>query len=201
MSAEISATVVHVVRHGRTALNAGGRFRGLADPDLDDVGKAEVTETAARLAARSLAAIATSPLRRAVQTAAAVAQATKLTPEIDRGLLDLDVGRWQGLTAADAAERDPDLYRRYLHEPRSAVTPGGEALAEVESRIRSAVEALAAAHAGEEVVAVSHEAPIKLLVSGVIGVDGPAVWALDIPTASVVTLRRGARGWSLVDLP
>lgn len=192
------ATLVHVVRHGRTALNAEGRFRGLADPPLDDTGLAEVERTAARLAGRAIAGIATSRLLRARQTADAIARTSGVEPTIDPGLLDLDMGRWQGLTPDEAAARDPGAFETYREDPRSASTPGGERLAVVEQRIRSAVEGLAVAHPGVEVVAVSHEAPIKLLVSGVLGVDGRGVWELDLPTASLTTLRVSRGRWQVV---
>jgi broad specificity phosphatase PhoE len=190
--------LVHVVRHGRTALNAEGRFRGLADPPLDDAGLAEVERTAARLAGRTIAFVATSRLLRARQTADAVATVTGVKPSVDPGLLDLDMGVWQGLTPGQAADLDPDAFETYRTDPRSASTPGGERLAVVERRVRSAVEALSAAHPGGEVVAVSHEAPIKLLISGVLGVDGRAVWELDLPTASLTTLRVRRGSWQVV---
>jgi broad specificity phosphatase PhoE len=198
MSDDAGATLVHVVRHGRTALNAEGRFRGLADPPLDDTGFAEVERTASRFSGRSVAAIATSRLLRARQTSDAVARVSGVEPAVDPGLLDVDMGAWQGLTPEEAAARDPDAFETYRRDPRSASTPSGEPLARVEQRVRSAVEALAAAHPGGEVVAVSHEAPIKLLVSGVLGVDGLGVWELDLPTASLTTIRIQGGRWQVV---
>jgi broad specificity phosphatase PhoE len=190
--------LVHVVRHGRTALNAEGRFRGLADPPLDDTGLAEVERTAAQLAGRTIASVSTSRLLRARQTADAFAALTGVKPSVDPGLLDLDMGMWQGLTPEEAAARDPAAFEIYRNDPRSASTPEGERLAVVERRVRSAIEALAVAHPGDEVVAVSHEAPIKLLVSGILGVDGRGVWELDLPTASLTTLRVRPGSWQVV---
>jgi broad specificity phosphatase PhoE len=177
-------TTVHLIRHGRTALNAAGRFRGLADPPLDEEGLAEVARTAEALRGRPVAKVATSRLRRAVQTAQAVARVLELEPVVDPGLLDADMGAWEGFTREEAAARDPEAFARYVQDPRGAVVPGGDALADVEARVREAVEVLAASHPGGEVVAVSHEAPIKLLVSAALGIDGAGIWALDLPTAS-----------------
>jgi broad specificity phosphatase PhoE len=191
------STLVHVVRHGRTALNAQGRFRGLADPPLDEAGEREVAETARRLAGRFVAVVATSRLLRARQTAHAVSLVTDVEPIVDPGLLDVHMGAWEGLTSAEAGDRDPDAFDVYLRDPRAATAPGGDALADVETRIRSAVAALAAAHDGGEVVAVSHEAPIKLLVSAVLGVDGAAVWSLDLPTASLTTIHVDGDAWRI----
>jgi broad specificity phosphatase PhoE len=91
-------TLVHVIRHGRTALNAAGRFRGLADPPLDEAGLAEVAATAGGLRGRPVAWVATSRLLRARQTADAVARIVGVQPAVDPGLLDVDMGAWEGLS-------------------------------------------------------------------------------------------------------
>ncbi len=196
------ATTIYVVRHGRTTLNAQGRFRGLADPPLDEIGLAEADAVAALIAAgpnahRPLAAIATSRLVRARQTAEAIGLAAGREPFVLDELLDLDHGHWQGLTPDEAQALDPDEYQLFRRDPRSATAPGGEAMADVEARMRSAMRSLATRYPGEEMVAVSHEIPIRLLVSGLRGLDGPQVWEFDLPTASVTTLiHRVASGWS-----
>ena len=193
------ATTVFLVRHGRTALNAQGRFRGLADPPLDETGLSEAEAAAAVIATRPnanrpLAAIATSRLIRARQTAEAIGLAAGREPFVLDELLDLDHGRWQGLTPDEAKAIDPAAYERFRHDPRGCTPPGGEALADVEARMRSALRSLASRYPGEDMVAVSHEIPIRLLVSGLRGVDGPAIWELDLPTASVTTLIRSVEG-------
>jgi ribonuclease H / adenosylcobalamin/alpha-ribazole phosphatase len=195
------STTVHVVRHGRTALNATGRFRGLADPPLDEVGLDEAERAAERLAGLPLVAVATSPLRRAVQTAAAVAGPHRLTPVPIDGLLDLDHGSWTGLIPAEAEALDPEAYRRFREDPRACTPPGGERLAAVEQRVDALLDALAAGHAGEEIAVVSHEIPIRLLWSGLMRVDGPAMWDLILPTAGVLTIRLHDGVWEVVATP
>jgi ribonuclease H / adenosylcobalamin/alpha-ribazole phosphatase len=191
-------TTLHLVRHGRTALNAQGRFRGLEDPPLDEAGLAEVATTAERLRGREISHIATSRLRRAVQTAEACAHIVGVDPLIDPGLLDVDMGAWTALSAEEASARDPEAFAIYRTDPRRAIVPDGDALATVERRVRGCLDHLATRFEGREIVAVSHEAPIKLVVSGVLGVDGSDVWALDLPTASLTTLLHGDGGWAFV---
>jgi broad specificity phosphatase PhoE len=87
-----------LVRHGQTALNAAGQLRGRLDPILDDVGLAEVERLADALTAYRPQLIVTSPVRRAVQTAAAIARATGAGILIDGDLVDRDYGKWAGHT-------------------------------------------------------------------------------------------------------
>jgi broad specificity phosphatase PhoE len=190
-----------MVRHGRTALNATGRFRGLADPPLDEVGLEEAARTAGALADVPLAAVATSTLLRARQTADAIARVHGLAPFAMHELLDLDHGTWTGLTPAEAERRDPEAYRVFRATPRACTVPGGEHVAAVEHRMRMALAVLAQRHADEEMAAVSHEIPIRLLWSGLAGVEGDAMWDLALPTAGVLTLRGDGARWAIVATP
>jgi broad specificity phosphatase PhoE len=89
---------VLLVRHGRTALNAENRLRGRLDPELDEVGRVEVEALAEELAALRPARVVSSPLRRAMQTAEAIARWVGLRVVQDHGLIDRDYGQWAGYT-------------------------------------------------------------------------------------------------------
>jgi broad specificity phosphatase PhoE len=178
-----------LVRHGRTALNAQGRFRGRLDPPLDERGVLEAAGAAAALDGAGLVAVATSPLARAEQTARAIASSASVPVIVEPALIDLDHGTWTGLTAEEAAERDPEDLRLVREDPFRARPPGGEALAEAERRVAVALAGLAAAFGGEPVAAVSHEIPIRLVCARAAGLR-PArrMWELALPTGSVTEL-------------
>lgn len=91
-----ATTRVYLARHGRTALNADGRLRGLADPPLDQVGMAEVSRLATELATRHPTLVISSPLQRAVATAQAIAAAAGVTAQVDDRLNDRDYGPQTG---------------------------------------------------------------------------------------------------------
>lgn len=87
-----------LIRHGRTALNAEGRLRGLADPELDDTGLAEAQATAAALAPAGLSLVLSSPLRRATRTAEIIAQAAGAAhPVWTRNSTTATTGRGPGI--------------------------------------------------------------------------------------------------------
>ena len=96
---------VLLVRHGRTVLNAENRLRGRLDPELDAVGLAEADALAEALAAREPARVVSSPLRRAVQTAEAIARRAGVRVQVDRGLIDRDYGSWAGHTKDELIDR------------------------------------------------------------------------------------------------
>ena len=96
---------VLLVRHGRTVLNAENRLRGRLDPELDAVGLAEADALAEELASREPSRVVSSPLRRAVQTAEAIARRAGVRVQVDRGLIDRDYGSWAGHTKDELIDR------------------------------------------------------------------------------------------------
>lgn len=85
---------VLLVRHGRTVLNAEGKLRGHADPELDEVGVTQVRAAAAALRSYPIVQVVTSPLQRAVATGAAIAEAAGAGLTTDVAFIDRDYGPW-----------------------------------------------------------------------------------------------------------
>src|SRR5213080_640935 len=121
-----------LLRHGQTEMSAERRYSGRGDVPLTELGRAQAAAAAKRLAATDglvvdgeVVPIIASPLTRTMQTAQAVADALGGRVETHPGLIETDFGEWEGLTFAEAAERDPELHRRWLGDP-SVPPPGGE---------------------------------------------------------------------------
>jgi broad specificity phosphatase PhoE len=177
---------IQLVRHGQTAMNAEHRFRGLLDIPLSEVGRAEAWTAARRLAAIGVSAVYTSPLGRAREVAQAICSATGLPAAADLGdLLNLDYGRWEGLTREECAADDPDEWDRYAHVPERAACPGGESLGSAADRVVNALRTIGRRHPGETVAAVSHGVMLRLAVLRVAGpIEGD--WQFDLPTGSAI---------------
>jgi broad specificity phosphatase PhoE len=143
-----SLTRVYLARHGRTALNAEGRLRGLSDPPLDEVGIAEVSRLADALAARYPTAVVSSPLQRAVTTAQAIGAAAHVPVSIDIRLNDRDYGPMTGL-------RREDVERHYGSVDSA---PGVENQTALADRARRAFFELVVELGPGPVVLVSHDA-------------------------------------------
>ena len=167
-------TRILLARHGQTSWNLGAgqvRYRGQTDIPLDEVGHAQAHALAQRLADEPIAGIYTSPLQRAVQTAQPTAEQVGQPVIPHPGLLDMNLGEWQGLTHTEAARRYPEVYRRWLEAPHTVTLPGGENLATVLDRGKAAVTELIARHAGETMLLVGHQVVNKVLVCWLLGLD------------------------------
>jgi broad specificity phosphatase PhoE len=153
------ATTIVLIRHGETDWNRDSRFQGHADPPLNDAGRAQARELAAELADEGFAALYTSPLRRAAETAATLGAQFELEPVPDDALKEVDVGSWSGLTRDEAEERFPGGYARWLEYGHG--WDDGETYEELGGRVVAGLLNLGARHPDVSVLAVTHGGPIR----------------------------------------
>ncbi len=126
---------VILIRHGESEANRDGRSLGRADSPLTDRGRRQVAALGRALAGEPIGRVLSSPLRRAAAAAAAVAAPHGLPVETPDGLIELDVGRMEGLAWADARARYADFLERWMQDEGGALAmPGGESLADVQRR-------------------------------------------------------------------
>lgn len=165
-------TVLLLARHGETTWNAEGRWQGHADPPLSDRGKWQAADLAQRLAGDGIAAVVSSDLWRARETAAIVAGVLGLDVGEDRDLREIDVGSWSGLTRAEVAERFPEGFARWQ---AGEIGHDGETREELTARVVAALLRVAAAHPGERVLVVTHGGAIRAARRAATGSAGEPV--------------------------
>ena len=163
-------TLVLLARHGETDWNAAGRWQGHADRPLSANGERQARELAARLARFALDAVYASDLRRARETARAVAAAHGLLVDELPELREVDTGSWTGLTRQEARERFPEEFARWeaTGEPG---WEGGESYDRLSARVVPAVERLGSARPGARVLVVAHAGVVRAVHAHVLGLD------------------------------
>ncbi len=162
-------TTILLARHGETDWNRDLRFQGHADEPLNDTGRAQAERLAASLRDERLAAVYTSDLRRATETAEIVASALGLTVTADPRLREIDVGSWQGRTRAEV----------------NGIRWDGESYDDHRARAVAALFGIAAAHPSERVLVVSHGGTLRRVQEAAIGESSPVlencgVWAVAV---------------------
>jgi broad specificity phosphatase PhoE len=187
--------VIVLVRHGQTDTNRAGRLLGRADPPLNDTGRAQAGALAVALdRAGPARAVVSSPLRRAMQTAEAIAAPWGLEVEVDDRLVEMDYGEWDGRALTDVSADD---WRRWRDDPDFA-PPGGEGLGAVYARACACAPDLLARATDGDVVAVSHVSPIKAAVAWALGAGPDVTWRLRLDVASITRIASGPAGPTLV---
>ena len=180
-----TATRLLLLRHGQTELSVQRRYSGRGNPALTELGRRQAEAAARYLAQRGgIAAVISSPLQRAYETAAAAAQALGLDATIDDDLIETDFGAWEGLTFTEAAERDPELHRRWLRDT-SIEPPGGESFDDVMARVCRARERITEQYQGATVLVVSHVTPIKTLLRLALDAGPGILYRLHLDLASL----------------
>jgi len=177
-----------LLRHGQTELSAQRRYSGRGDPELTALGLSQADAIAAAIEtvedAADVAAVLSSPLRRARQTAGPVAAALGVTVDTHDGLLETDFGEWDGLTFAEARERHPDLHGRWLGDD-TVPAPGGESFADVGVRVAALRGELVASYPGRTVLLVSHVTPIKMLLRQALDAGPSILFRMHLDLASL----------------
>ncbi|HEY40554.1 MAG TPA: histidine phosphatase family protein [Dehalococcoidia bacterium] len=180
-------TSVILVRHGQTAWNAAEVFRGQIDIELDETGLKQAELLAEYLSHRKLAAVYSSPLKRAVQTAEAIARHHRLIVEIAPGLNDMDFGEWQGLSLQEVRTRSSELFEIWVSDPRQVRIPSGESLHDVHQRALALVNQVVKKHEDKAVALVSHRVVNKVLICALLGLDDSHFWNVRLDTCGMTT--------------
>jgi broad specificity phosphatase PhoE len=189
-----------LVRHGVTGWNREGRFQGQKNPPLTDEGRLEAELLAARIAGdpelRPVRIVA-SPLRRAMDTARAMAAAAGDVPLApDPRLMEIGQGEWEGRTHAELAVEDADRYHAWRARAGEEQPPGAEPLDAAYERVAALLADVEAAEAWPTCV-VSHGGTLRLAARYLLRLPGRRAWALDLDNASISSLVAVEDRWRL----
>lgn len=182
--------MIALVRHGQTAANRGGLLQGRTDLPLTDLGHAQAAQLGELLGRESgrPVRVLSSPLRRALDTAAPIAARAGIEVEVDERLVELDYGEWDERPIVEVSTEEWAAWRL---DPGFA-PPGGESLRDVAARVGDLCEELI--DVDGLVVAVSHVSPIKAGVVWALGGEETLVWRLHLDLASVSRIARRPDG-------
>lgn len=167
------ATTLFLIRHGETDANRSGIWQGATDSPLNERGlmQAQAVARFLRTRAEPLAAIYTSPLQRAQQTAQEIASQIKLKnirllPE----LAEFNLGEWEGLSY-EVLRNDKRLWDRMNEDP-NFTPPAGESAVQFATRLVNAFTTIAQTHKGEQIIVVSHGGAIATALAMLLDQDG-----------------------------
>lgn len=192
------ATRFIVIRHGETAWNRATRIQGHTDIPLSPLGLAQAERLAEALADEPLAAIYSSDLSRARQTAEAVASAHGLAVQVDAGLRERAFGRFEGMSWDEIAQQHPEDAVRWRKREPDFDVGDGESLNTFSARCLAAARRIVAAHPGENIALVAHGGVLDCLYRAATrtALDAPRSWQLG--NATINRLLATCEGFTLV---
>jgi len=192
---------IYLIRHGETASNVGGRFRGRANIPLSENGLIQAKSLANELRDVELSAIYSGPLSRAMETAKILAHGRN-TEVIRRAeFQNIDLGKWTDRPKNEIAEEYPQMWQQWITEPENLVLPGGECVIDVRDRAFTGIMRLVGDHPDGSFAIVSHRAVLKPLIAAALGIEKPFFWKIHLDTAGYSLLEYNeTRGFTLVHL-
>jgi broad specificity phosphatase PhoE len=192
--------LIYLLRHGEIEGAERRRFVGHLDVPLSSRGEAQCERQAARLRAAGLVAVFTSDLRRAHRSGEIIGAPHGLAPRALPALREMDMGRWEGLTAAELEAREPEAFKHWTTRVGEYPFPGGEDVGRLVARAWPAFEAIATAHPGQTVAVVAHAGPNRAILCRALGVPLTRLTAFGQDYAALTVLERTAGRWRLLRL-
>ncbi len=175
--------LVTVLRHGEVAGRAHV-FRGALDDPLSAQGMSQMRQALARFPSVAFDAVATSPLRRCHEFAAAYATQRRLPLQVLPPFSELAFGEWEGLTPDEAAARHPHEYQAFHATHGEHAPPDGESLAQFRARINQGWHDWLMQDTGANLLLVTHAGVMRALLMDLFGFTAAQAFQVALPEAA-----------------
>jgi broad specificity phosphatase PhoE len=189
-----------LVRHGTTEYNETDRLQGRIDNPLNGTGRGEVERLAARLKSEPFDAVYSSPLKRALETAAILNRGHDRPLTVVDEFSEIDLGDWEGLVYSRVREQFPEIHQRWISDPDFPV-PGGESFGAVCARTRTGLEKVL--QNGQQNILITGHASVNRAILGNLLQLSPAQARLfktdNAALSRLLLMENSQQRWALVD--
>lgn len=184
-----------LIRHGETVWNRERRMQGQQDSPLSELGMWQARQLARRLAQEPFAALYSSDLGRAHETAKCVADVAGRAILMDAGLRERHFGVFEGLTSFEIECSYPKEHLRFRSRDPEYVVPGGESAREFRDRCLRCLDLIARRHAGDTVAVVTHGLVLDMVYRAAQGIALTEPRTYPLLNASLNVFARIGDGW------
>jgi alpha-ribazole phosphatase/probable phosphoglycerate mutase len=171
-------TAVWLIRHAEPDAAVHGRCYGSLDASLSQAGREQAARIGERLAVEPFAAMYSSPRRRAIETAEAIATHHRLDVITVPDFRELDFGDFEGRTYDEIAATHPELYRQWMETPTEVRFPNGESFAQMRVRVLDECRVILARHHDQTVGIVAHGGVIRIILADALGIPDANIFRI-----------------------
>ena len=182
--------LIDLIRHGEPV--GGRRYRGQLDDPLSEKGWRQMRRAVGDHAPWDR--VVTSPLRRCAEFAAELARHHGLPCEEEPQLREVGFGVWEGRTAAELTQEDPEILMRFYRDPVAHRPPGAEPLEEFRQRVVGCWEELLTRRPGSHLLLVAHAGVIRVVLCHVLGMPLERMYIIQVPNAGITRIRVDGEG-------
>ena len=184
-------TTLYIVRHGETDSNIAHTCLGHKDMPLNTTGEEQARGLIEKFRSIPLDVIYSSPLKRAVDTAAGIAEMKALKIIMNNGLIERDFGDWDDMTFEEIEAKYPREYAEWQENWTSFKIPNGESSDEAQARISAAVDKILSENEGKSVLIVTHLGTARHIISHVLGLTTEQSWRFTLDNAKTAKIEIG----------
>ncbi|NDJ54292.1 MAG: histidine phosphatase family protein [Chloroflexi bacterium] len=175
---------LYLVRHGETQYNADGRFQGVTDVPLNELGRKQAAAVGERFKSMNFDVIYSSDLQRAQETAKAISAHHQKEIILDQRLREIDFGSWEGLFFREVFVSQREVWERWRAEFDFA-PERAETLQTTVDKADSMLAHIREHHEDQTVVCVGHGGTLRVMVCRLLGIPPQNRWQLQFDNTSV----------------
>lgn len=172
-------TVIDLLRHGD--VEGGRKYRGQQDDPLSELGWQQLRQVTQKK--QDWQHIITSPLKRCADFAEEIAQTHTLPLHTERELIEISFGLWEGKTADELLETEPDKIKKYWSDPINVTPPKGENLLAFEQRVINGWKNIVTEFQGKHILLISHAGVMRMILCHILGMPLTELFKLDVGLA------------------
>jgi len=172
-------TRIYLMRHGEVVNHHEYRYNGHFDVDITEAGVEQMERVAGFLEDRSISAVYSSDLTRAVRGADIIGARLGLEPEGLEELRELHLGRWEGLTREEAAQRYPEEAHFSFADLATGRLKGGESINDLKERVLPAIDGLIGRNAGRNIAVVAHGGVNRVVLCASMGLPTEKIFNIE----------------------
>lgn len=187
---EYVSTTIDLIRHGEPV--GGRRYRGQIDDPLSDKGWQQMRSAVADH--KPWEHIVSSTLSRCAEFAKELSERHQLPMSLDARFMEIGFGSWEGRTAAELMENDPDTLQRFWSDPINHRPEGAEALTDFRDRIIAAWDETLQQHAGKHILIVGHAGMMRMIIRHVLDMPLDRMFRLQVPNAGITRIQVDGEG-------
>lgn len=188
MKGERALARIFLVRHGETLWNRNFLYQGQKDIPLSEKGRKQAKKLAKALEREAFRAVYSSDLKRAYETALAIANPRDLDVILKKELREINFGKWEGYSFEELRRKYPVEFSMWLNDPGEIRPPEGENLKELTQRVVGFLRKTAIEHKNEDILVVTHAGPIRAVLMSILELDIKHFWKFKISNASITVV-------------
>lgn len=181
---EIVSTTIDMIRHGEPV--GGKKYRGQLDDPLSEKGWKQMREALADHNPWNV--IISSSLSRCLEFAREVGERHGITVIEEPRFMEIGFGEWEGRSAAELLEENPQQLYQFWNDPLNNIPPGAESLYEFEERVLGAWAEMLTRHTGKHILLVGHAGMMRMIIRHILDMPIDRMFRLQVANAAITRI-------------